>query len=149
MSERAVRDSTVVAASPQAVFDLLADPRAHSSFDGSGTVRTAVTGPDRLALDARFGMAMHWGVPYRVRNVVVEFEEGRRIGWRHFGRHVWRYELEPAGSGTRITETFDYAPSLSPRVLELWGAPQRNLASIRATLRRLTATFGEAPAPRS
>jgi uncharacterized protein YndB with AHSA1/START domain len=146
MSERAVRASTVVAAPPQAVFDLLADPRAHPSFDGSGTVRTGRSGPDRLFLDARFGMAMHWGVPYRIRNTVVEFHEGRRIAWRHFGRHVWRYELEPVDGGTRVTETFDWAPALSPRALELWGAPRRNLSSIRATLRRLTAVFGEPPA---
>jgi hypothetical protein len=92
-------------------------------------------------------MAMRWGVPYRVRNTVVEFEEGRRIAWRHFGHHVWRYELEPVEGGTRITETFDWAPSLSPKALELWGAPQRNLGSIRATLRRLTGIFGEPVTP--
>jgi uncharacterized protein YndB with AHSA1/START domain len=149
MTERAVRDSTVVVAAPQAVFDLLADPRAHASFDGSGTVRTAVAGPDRLGPGAKFGMTMRWGVPYRVRNVVVEFEEGRRIAWRHFGRHVWRYELEPAGTGTRITETFDYGPALSPWALERWGAPRRNLASIRATLHRLTDIFGTPAAHRS
>jgi hypothetical protein len=146
-SERAVSASAVVAAPPQAVFDLLADPHAHPSFDGSGTVRTAVAGPDRLAPGARFGMAMRWGVPYRVRNTVVEFEEGRRIAWRHFGRHIWRYQLEPVGDGTRITETFDWAPALSPKALELWGAPQRNLASIRATLRRLAGIFGEPVTP--
>jgi uncharacterized protein YndB with AHSA1/START domain len=145
--ERTVSASAVLAAPPQAVFDLLADPHAHPSFDGSGTVRTAVAGPDRLSPGSRFGMAMRWGVPYRVRNTVVEFEEGRRIAWRHFGRHVWRYELEPVEGGTRITETFDWAPSLSPRALELWGAPQRNLASIRATLRRLAGIFGEPVTP--
>jgi uncharacterized protein YndB with AHSA1/START domain len=144
---RAVSASTVVAAPPQAGFDRLADPRAHASFDGSGTVRTAVAGPDRLGPGARFGMAMRWGVPYRVRNTVVEFEEGRRIAWRHFGHHVWRYELEPVAGGTRVTETFDWAPSLSPKVLELWGAPQRNLRSIEATLRRLTELFGEPVRP--
>jgi uncharacterized protein YndB with AHSA1/START domain len=147
MTERAVSASAVLAAPPQAVFDLLADPRAHASFDGSGTVRTVVAGPDRLGPDARFGMAMRWGLPYRVRNVVVEFEEGRRIAWRHFGRHVWRYELEPVDGGTRVTETFDYAPSLSPWFLERWGAPARNLGSIRATLRRLAGIFGEPATP--
>jgi uncharacterized protein YndB with AHSA1/START domain len=140
---RSVSASTVVGAPPAEVFDLLADPHRHSEFDGSGTVRDAVTGPARLDRDATFGMAMRWGVPYRVLNTVVEFDEGTRIGWRHFGRHVWRYELEPvAAGGTRITETFDYAPSLAPRLLELCHAPQRNLASIRATLDRLTAIFG-------
>lgn len=124
---------------------MLADPRRHSEFDGSGTVRDAVTGPARLDRGATFGMTMRWGVPYKVLNTVVEFDEGRRIGWRHFGRHVWRYELEPVTGGTRVTETFDYAPSPVARVLELAHAPERNLASIRATLARLTEMFG-APA---
>lgn len=143
MSPRSVSASTVVAAAPAVVFDLLADPRRHAEFDGSGTVRSAVAGPDRLSDGARFGMAMHWGLPYRIRNTVVEFTDGRRIAWRHFGRHVWRYELEPAPGGTRVTETFDYAPALSPWILERWGAPERNLTSIRATLRRLTDLFGK------
>jgi uncharacterized protein YndB with AHSA1/START domain len=146
---RTVSASTVLAASPQEVFDLLADPRRHAEFDGSGTVRSAVAGPRRLGPGARFGMAMHLGLPYRIRNTVVEFEEGRRIGWRHFGRHVWRYELEPVAGGTRVTETFDWGPALAPRALELVRAPRRNLASIRATLDRLTAIFGAPAAPRS
>lgn len=142
MSDRSVSASTLVGAPPAAVFDLLADPRRHAEFDGSGTVRGAVTGPDRLAPDSTFGMRMHWGLPYQVRNTVVEFDEGRRIGWRHFGRHVRRYQLEPAAGGTRITETFDYAPSVAPQVMELVRAPERNLVSIRATLDRLAVIFG-------
>jgi uncharacterized protein YndB with AHSA1/START domain len=134
---RAVSASTVVVAPPEAVFALLADPRRHADFDGSGTVWAARSGPDRLAPGARFGMSMRWGMPYHISNTVVEFEEGRRIGWRHLGRHVWRYELEPVPGGTRVTETFDHAPAMSPRLLELFGAPQRNLRSIEATLARL------------
>jgi uncharacterized protein YndB with AHSA1/START domain len=140
---RSVSDSTVVAAPPAEVFALLADPHRHPDFDGSGTLRALVTGPSRLELGARFGMAMHLGLPYRISNTVVEFEEGRRIGWRHLGRHVWRYELEPVpGGGTRITETFDYGPARAPWLLELARAPQRNLAAIRATLERLAVLLG-------
>jgi uncharacterized protein YndB with AHSA1/START domain len=144
---RRVSASTAVAAPPDAVFALLADPRRHGEFDGSGTVRDAVSGPERLTLGARFGMKMRWGVPYQVQNTVVEFEEGRRIGWRHFGQHIWRYELEPVDGGTLVTETFDYAPSPAARVLELARAPQRNQRSIRATLARLVTIFGSPTAP--
>jgi len=143
---RRVSASTVVAAPPEAVFALLADPRRHCEFDGSGTVRDAVSGPERLGQCARFGMRMQLGMPYRVRNTVVEFEEGRRIGWRHFGRHVWRYELVAVPGGTKVTETFDYGPALAPRVLELGGIPARNEHAIRATLARLTEIFGAVPA---
>jgi hypothetical protein len=83
-------------------------------------------------------MRMHYLVPYVITNEVVEFEEGRRIAWRHVGHHVWRYELAATGDGgTVVTETFDWAPSRAPRVLELLGIPERNTRSIEATLRRL------------
>lgn len=128
-----------VAASPATVFAILADPRQHPRIDGSGTVRSVTEGPDRLQLGSRFGMRMRMGVPYLIGNRVVEFEEGRRIGWRHFGRHIWRYELDPLpDGGTRLTETFDYSRTGAlGRVYELLGMPGRNARSIENTLPRL------------
>lgn len=142
MSSRSVSRSAVVAATPEQVFDLLADPRQHPELDGSGSVRGALGGPARLGPGARFGMRMHLGVPYVIRNQVVEFEEGRRIAWRHFGRHVWRWQLERVPEGTLVTETFDWAPALAPRVLELARVPERNTRGIEATLARLKERFG-------
>jgi uncharacterized protein YndB with AHSA1/START domain len=139
---RSVSGSIQVAAAPEQVFALLADPRRHCEIDGSGMLRSAVAGPHRLTLGATFGMRMQWGVPYLVRSTVVEFEENRRIGWRHFGRHIWRYELEPVPGGTAVTETFDYAPAIAPPLLELAGFPARNQAAITATLQRLQDLFG-------
>ncbi|MGD9989424.1 SRPBCC family protein [Pseudonocardia sp.] len=142
---RTVTASTVVAAPPADVFALLADPHRHHEFDGSGSVRGAVTGPHRLDLGDRFSMSMKIGLPYRVTNTVVEFEPDRRIAWCHFARAVWRYELEPVGdgaaAGTRVTETFDYGTSPWARGLELAKFPQGNARSIRDTLRRLAALF--------
>ena len=134
---RTVSRSTVVPAPPERVFDLLADPARHPELDGSGTVRGRLSGPERLGPGAKFGMRMHVGVPYVIRNEVVEFEDGRRIAWRHAGRHVWRWELEPVAGGTRVTETFDWGPALAPKVLELIGYPKRNAAGIEKTLERL------------
>ena len=100
----------------------------------------------RLSLGARFGMSLHFhGVPYRVTNTVVEFEEGRLIAWRHFYRHVWRWELEPADvdgrPGTRVTETFDWGPAISPRLLE-WGKyPGLNARGMEKTLAQLQTRF--------
>ena len=134
---RFVSRSTVVAAPPQRVFDLLAEPGRHAELDGSGTVRGRLRGPARLSAGATFGMRMRLGLPYVIRNQVVEFEEGRRIAWRHAGHHVWRYELEPVGEGTRVTETFDWEPARAPRLLELTGFPARNAAAMERTLARL------------
>jgi uncharacterized protein YndB with AHSA1/START domain len=138
MTARQVSRDIVVDAPPSAVFDVLADPRAHGAFDGSGTVRSAITGPARLSLGDRFGMSMRLGVPYTINNEVVEFEEDRRIAWRHLGHHRWRYELEPVGHGsTKVTETFDWSAARAPKLLELFGFPATNTRGIEATLPRL------------
>lgn len=138
MSDRTVSVSRTIAAPAQKIFDLLADPAMHPVLDGSGTVKKSVGGnPQRLSLGARFGMDMRIGLPYRIRNTVVEFEEGRRIAWRHFGRHVWRYELEPVDGGTKVTETFDWSGAISPRFIERMGYPKKHPAGMAATLERL------------
>ncbi|MGH3585060.1 MAG: SRPBCC family protein, partial [Pseudonocardia sp.] len=72
ISGRTVSAGTVLAAPPEVVFALLANPHRHHEFDGSGTVRRALSGPQRLALGDRFGMAMKIKLPYRVTNRVVE-----------------------------------------------------------------------------
>ena len=74
-------------------------------------MQAIVEGPERLERGSQFGAQMRlFGLPYRISNRVVEFEEGRRIAWRHFGGHRWRYELEPLGADrTRVTESFDYS----------------------------------------
>lgn len=134
---RSLSRSVVVSAPAGQVFDLLATPQRHPEIDGSDSVKGRLRGPRRLSAGARFGMRMKVGVPYVITNRVVEFEEGRRIAWRHFGRHIWRYELEPVPEGTRVTETFDWAGALAPQLLELTGYPQRNAVSIEKTLVRL------------
>ncbi len=138
---RLVSGTTTIAASPGVVFAILADPRAHPRIDGSGSVRRTIAGPDRLTKGAVFGVSMQmWGVPYPIRNRVVEFEPDRLIAWRHFGAHRWRYRLEPSASGgTVVTETFDYSRygRLYATGLRLAGFPERNRAGITATLVRL------------
>ena len=137
---RSVSASVIVSASPAEVFDLLRRPERHGEFDGSGTVKSVVNGPEVLEDGSTFTMSMHMGLPYRIRNRVVEFEADRRIAWRHFGKHRWRYELEQVETGCRVTETFDY--SAGPRwFYRRANIPTRNLASIEATLRRLAAIF--------
>ncbi len=137
---RVVSSSVDIDASADVVFAILADPRQHTRIDGSGSVREAVSGPDRLSRGATFGVDMKMaGLPYRIRNRVVEFEEGRLIAWRHFGGHRWRYALEPVGEGTRVTESFDYSMYAAPQrlLIEALGFPARNRQGIEATLRNL------------
>ena len=140
--DRLVSASTTIAAPPAVVFAIVAAPRQHPRIDGSGSVRELIDGPDRLAAKGdTFGVAMRmFGLPYKIRNTVVEFEEDRLIAWRHFGGHRWRYELEPtADGGTRVTETFDFSryDRFSAAGLRLAGFPERNRTGITATLERL------------
>lgn len=139
---KVVSRSTVVPASAAEIFDVLADARRHREFDGSGTVRDAfIDAPERLALGSKFGMKMRIVMPYSMTNTVVEFEEGRRIGWRHVGGHVWRYILEPVEGGTRVTEEFDWSTNRAPLMLKVMNAQKNNAASIDKTLGRLVAMF--------
>lgn len=134
-----VSATRTVAASAQDVFDLLATPRRHSEIDGSGSVQGVQSRtPERLSPGARFGMQMRIGLPYKILNEVVEFDEPNRIAWRHFGGHVWRYLLEPVDDQhTRVTEQFDSSAARVPLVLTLIRARSRNAKAINATLDRL------------
>jgi uncharacterized protein YndB with AHSA1/START domain len=136
--KRQLSTSRIIPAPRQRIFDVIADPTMHPVIDGSGTVREAQEGgPERLEAGARFGMQMKMGAAYRVANTVVEFDEGERLAWRHFHGHRWRYELEDAEGGTRVTETFDWSTAKTKWTLELAGIPQKNLAAMEKTLERL------------
>lgn len=138
--QRSVSVSRQIAAPADVIFDILANPARHAEIDGSGTVRSAKDdAPERLELGTRFGMKMKIGVPYDMRSEVVEYEENRLIAWAHFGKHRWRYELEPNDEGTLVTETFDWSTSLAPFFIELAGYPKKHPANMEATLERLEA----------
>ena len=140
--KKIVSVNKVVTATPQQIFDLLADPKRHAEIDGSGSVKAAQSdAPTRLSLGAKFGMDMKIGAPYKITYEVVEFDEGKRIAWRHFGGHIWRYILEPADGGTLVTEQFDYNGSKSQLMLRAINAPGRNKKSMIATLDRLAKLF--------
>jgi hypothetical protein len=139
---KVVSRSTIVPAPAQMIFDLLADPRRHGEIDGSGSIQSAqIDAPERLSLDATFGMQMKIGVRYKITNTVVEFEEAKTIAWRHFGGHIWRYILEPVDGGTKVTEQFDWNKSKSPLILKLRKSPQDNAKSIEKTLENLVKRF--------
>jgi uncharacterized protein YndB with AHSA1/START domain len=143
---RSAQATRLVPAPAAEIFELLASPAQHPVIDGSGMVRgVQERTPVRLSLGAKFGMQMQAGrAPYKILNEVVEFEEGRRIAWRHFGGHIWRYTLEPVDQDTtRVTEEFDPSGARSPLVLRLIRASVRNQRSIERTLDRLVDWAGD------
>lgn len=148
-----VSRSRFVAAAPEAIFEVLAQPALHSVIDGSDTVKGAQPrGPERLALGAKFGMEMNMRVDYKILNTVCEFEEGRRIAWRHFYGHIWRYVLEPTTSdagvpGTQVTEQWDAREVRGRILLRLAGYLRRHPANLEQTLAKLEAYMAEQDGP--
>lgn len=138
-SNKQVSVSRVIAAPPETIFAVVADATRHADFDGSDSVKGAVGEPQPLTLGTKFGMNMRIGLPYRISNEVVEYDQDRLIAWQHFGKHRWRYELEPVEGGTKVTETFDWSTARSPRFIELMGYPKKHPASMDKTLERLDA----------
>lgn len=142
-----VSATRTIAAPAHVIFELLAHPAQHHVIDGSGTVRGAQERtPERLSLGAKFGMEMRWGAPYKILNEVVEFEQDRRIAWKHFGGHVWRYVLTPVDDEhTDVTEQFDPTTSKAPLLLKIIGSAKRSQGWIDETLVRLDTWAAERP----
>jgi len=137
-SPRTISVTRFMAAPPAEIFELLADPRKHSLFDGSGAVIGVKDAPVRLALGSTFSMDMRMKLGYVTRNRVVVFEENRAIAWHHFARFIWRYDLDAVEGGTNVTESFDYNRPWGFGIVVL-GFPQRNRLAMDASLQRLEA----------
>jgi uncharacterized protein YndB with AHSA1/START domain len=110
---RVVSASREIAAPPELVFELIADPAQQPRWDGNDNLGEAAAGQRVRAVGDVFIMTLTGGMVRE--NHVVEFEEGRRIAWRpsEVGRsqpgHLWRWELLPLGdSRTRVTHTYDW-----------------------------------------
>lgn len=152
-----------VAASPAAVFAVLATPQRHLDIDGSGMLRGTDSGPVAGVGDA-FVMRMYFEPlgHYEMVNHVVEFERDRRIAWEpesgaglpeagtadaRWG-HRWGFELTPDGAdGTVVKETWDCS-GVPPEEAEdgrTW------LPSMEGTLERLeelVTGVADTPGPR-
>jgi hypothetical protein len=130
----------VIQAEPSVIFSILANPQRHKDIDGSSTITANISGPNELVLGSKFGMKMHLGIDYRIRNTVVEYKKNQLIAWRHLGRWRWRYELVDLGNGsTQVTESFDgsYAPAIAQAWLNFRKAYPWTQRAVAKTLVRL------------
>lgn len=135
----------VIPASAETIFALLTDPTRHHDLDGSGTVMGTKQSSAKLGPGSTFGMRMRIGVPYSTSNTVVEYEENRRIAWqtgasglvgRVAGGRIWRYELEPAESGTLVRESWDISQDKMRGILRMVAASNTRKA-MEKTLARI------------
>lgn len=110
-----------IAASPAAIFAVLADPSRHRSTEPGDWVRGAVDTAPITGTGQIFAMNMYLaqaGGDYITYNLVNVFEKGRALGWMpgqldSAGNHAaggwaWRYDLAPNGDHTDVTLTYDW-----------------------------------------
>lgn len=105
--------SREIAAAPDVIFELIADPAQQPRWDGNDNLTEAAAGQRVHAVGDVFAMLVHSGTVRE--NRIVEFEEGRRIAWlpseegKEPPGHLWRWEIEPLGAGrSRVTHTYDW-----------------------------------------
>jgi len=144
---RVVSASREIAAGPEQIFELIADPATQPRWDGNDNLAWAPAGQRVRRAGDVFTMTLTGG---SIReNHVVEFEEGRRIAWmpaepgQERPGHLWRWELEPIGaSRTRVTCTYDWTQLADEKRFPR--ARATTAERLRASLDRL-ATLAERP----
>lgn len=112
--QRVVSASRLISASPERVFELIADPEQQPRWDGNDNLRAAAAGQRVHEVGDVFTMTLRRG---GIReNRIVEFVEGRLIAWRPNvpGKqppgHLWRWQVEPLDEGrTLVTHTYDWS----------------------------------------
>jgi hypothetical protein len=164
-----VEASRRIEATAAAIFKVLADPRRHVDFDGSGMLRGAADDRPVSGVGDTFTMKMHrLGDDYLMLNHVVDFEPDRRIFWTPApgdpsraenddpakvgipAGYRWGYILTPDGDdATIVTEVLDLGP-LPDDLLDDEGAwingHNSVTASMEASLAKLEAIIAGSPA---
>ncbi|WP_370949577.1 SRPBCC family protein [Amycolatopsis sp. cg5] len=116
-------ETLTIAATPEQVFAVLADPATHPAIDGTGWVREAVDRAPLTEVGQLFRMDMYHGrhpdSDYQVINKVELIDEPHRIGWQvgtrkadgelEFGGWLWRYDLTAVDAGTEVLLTYDWS----------------------------------------
>ena len=102
------KSQLVINAPAKKIFDFLSMPKNHPLMDGSGMVKNTFSGPERLYLGAKFGMRMRLGIPYVIKNQVIEYQDNKSIAWQHLLHNVWRYEFQVIDTNTTLViESWD------------------------------------------
>ena len=141
-ASRIVSAERVIAADPEHIFSLIADPARQPEWDGNDNLVEAAPDQRVRGVGDVFVMTIHTGD--RRENHVVEFDERRRIAWlpARAGEtprgHLWRWELEPApGGGTLVRHTYDWTQLIDET--RFARARANTTAALQASVDRLAA----------
>jgi uncharacterized protein YndB with AHSA1/START domain len=110
---RIVTSSRELRATPNRIFELIADPTRQPQWDGNDNLALAAPGQRVHSVGDVFTTVLKNGALRE--NHVVEFVEGRRIAWKPAepGKvpvgHLWRWTLEPIDEErTLVAHTYDW-----------------------------------------
>jgi hypothetical protein len=110
---RTYQDSVVVAATPEAVYDLVSDVTRTGEWSPVCTACWWDDESEAGRIGARFtGRNETPDRTWETRSQVAAAERGREFAWvvgQGFVR--WGFLLEPEGEGTRLTETWEFLPA--------------------------------------
>lgn len=153
MSAERYEVTRTIAASPDAVFAVLADPSRHHDTEPGDWVRDAVAPEPITAAGQIFAMNMYLtqiGGDYVTYNLVDVFDRDRAIGWLpgrldDEGNHVpggwfWRYDLAANGDGTDVTLTYDWTDTPQEFRDQVGGMPPFPADYLAASLAALERT---------
>ena len=151
MADESISATTIIDASAEVIFAILADPAKHATIDGTGWVREAREGQQLTEAGQIFRMGMyhpnHPDGNYEMANRVRVFEPPNAICWEpgsdagdgslSFGGWTWRYDLKSTGpSQTEVTLTYDWSAVPGP-VREHIGFPPFPLEHLSSSLAHL------------
>ncbi|MGX5655417.1 SRPBCC family protein [Geodermatophilus nigrescens] len=145
-----------VAAAPEAVWSVLADPTRIGEWSGECVRAAWLPGSTHVAPGARFRGENRVGRSRWARVCeVTEVDPGRVLAWRtlpggpYRDRTHWRVVLEPTATGTRIAQRYELTGM--PVAMELLAAlllpaHRDRTPGLRADLERLGRVAGGVPA---
>lgn len=146
-----MRDSVTIHidAPPDAVWELVSDVTKIGRYSPETFEAEWLDGADGPAVGARFRGHVKRngkGPIYWTSCTVTASVPGREfafgVGNREKPLNVWRYQLEPSGDGTDVTESFELAGILPLRLywaLFGWSRGRTNRNGMRTTLERIKA----------
>jgi hypothetical protein len=115
MRQELTHDSVAryIEASPEALYDVIADVTRTPELSPEVVACEWIDGATAPAVGARFRAKNHAGRGPDWHNtpVVTVAERGREFAFsrteKAAGTIVWKYELTPEGTGTRVTESYE------------------------------------------
>lgn len=121
-SDQQLISRRTIGAAPAVIFALLSDPVRHHETTPGDWVRDAVSTEPITEVGQVFVMNMFntgAGGHYVMHNRVAVLDHDRAIAWdpgqpdedgnERVGGWRWRYDLQPNGSGTDVTLTYDWS----------------------------------------